>query len=178
MVPEISDASFHRSSVRKGGYPQEESGSRCFGGAPSGWTGDTAEPELGVTGMQGFEEIEEKFARAEGLADKLAAGREAFQFIVLVADHYSALASEQFAMWMFAISSACEGRDYLGLSPSVRRDPAAYVEIPNLRAVDEDDGADGLAAIAGMLAKRLRELADTVPVPQTPGHAPRQRRPR
>ena len=115
--------------------------------------------------MHGFEEIEEKLARAEGLADEFAAGWEAFQFIVMVADHYSGLTSGQFAMWMFAIPPACEGRDYLGLAPSMRRDPAAYVEIPDLRTVGEDDAADGLAAIAASLAKRLRELADTAPGP-------------
>lgn len=115
--------------------------------------------------MQGFEEIEERFVRAEGLADELAAGWEAFQFIVLVADHYSGRTTEQFAMWMFVISPACEGRDYLGLAPSTRRDPAVYVEIPDLRTVSEDNAADGLAAIAGTLAKRLRELADVTSGP-------------
>ena len=110
--------------------------------------------------VQAFGEIKEKLARAEGLADELAAGWEAFQFIVMVADHYSRLTSEQFAMWMFAIPPASDGRDYVGRAPSMRRDPAPCAEVPDLTAVSEDDAADGLAAIAGTLATSLQAMKD------------------
>jgi hypothetical protein len=109
--------------------------------------------------MRMFSEAEEKLARAEGLGEELAAGWEAFQFIVLVADHYSQQASGWFATWMSVLPPACEGRDCIGLAPSPRPEPAGPVEIPALTAVADDDAAAGLAGIAAVLRKRLQETA-------------------
>lgn len=115
---------------------------------------------IGVLRMQGFEDIEAGLARAADLGDGLAAGWEAFQFIVMVADHYSGRTSSGwFATWMWAIPPACEGRDYLGLAPSMRREPAASVTIPDLEGVGEEDAARGLAGIASALAKHLPAAA-------------------
>lgn len=119
---------------------------------------------IGVTEMQGFQEIEEKLARAEGLGDELAAGWEAFQLIVMVADRYSRDLSQWSAAWMFAIPSACDGRDCLGQAPSLRRDPAPEVSLPALVGVDDEKAAAGLAALAGTLHQRLLEIAATATV--------------
>lgn len=123
-----------------------------------GWNPVRLSERIGVLSVQAFGEIEEKLARAEGLADELAAGWEAFQFIVMVADHYSRLTSEQFAMWMFAIPPASDGRDYVGGAPSMRRNPAPCAQLPDLTAVGEDNAADGLAAIAGTLMESLQAM--------------------
>ena len=116
-----------------------------------------------VMSVRVFEEIEEKLTRAEGLGDEFAASWEAFQFIVMVADHYSQHTSAWFAKWMSAIAPACEGRDYIGLAPSLRREPTLSVEIPGLQTISEDDAATGLASIAKTLRKRLEEMSAAAP---------------
>jgi hypothetical protein len=120
---------------------------------------ETEAEQNGVTQMATFEETEHNLAQVQGLDDELAAAWEAFQFTVLVADHYSGQSSPWFAKWMSVIPPACEGRDYLGLAPTLRRDPLADVVVMDLGAVSEDDAVRGLAGIAGLLRKRLQELA-------------------
>lgn len=115
--------------------------------------------------MRPFGEAEDMVARAEGLGEQLAIGWEAFHFIVTVADHYSGFTSGLFAMWMYAISPACEGRDYLGLAPAIRQDLAGHIEAPDLNDVGEEEAADGLAAIAETLAKKLKDMAQATPDP-------------
>lgn len=109
--------------------------------------------------MQAFEQIAENLTRAKSQAEELAACWEAFQLIVTVADHFADHTDSWFAKWMSAIPPACEGRDYLGLAPSTRREPAADIEIPDLSTISEDDAARGLAAIAAALLERLPEAA-------------------
>lgn len=109
--------------------------------------------------MQQLTELESRLSQAGNLGDELTASWEAFQAIVMVADHFAAFTSDWFAMWMFVIPSACEGRDFLGSAPSARRDPAASVKIPDLRDVSEEEAADALSALAAALHKRLSETA-------------------
>jgi hypothetical protein len=113
--------------------------------------------------VQGFGEIEDRLTRAAGLGEEFAAGWEAFQFIVMAADYYCEHTSAWFAKWMSVIPPACEGRDYIGLAPSLRRQPASSVEIPDLQAISEDDAAAGLASIAKTLRKRLEEMSAAAP---------------
>lgn len=109
--------------------------------------------------MQRFSEIEQNLAQADSLGDELAASWEAFQFIVTVADHYADHTSGWYAKWMSVIPPACEGRDYLGLAPSMRREPEEDIEPPDLETVSEDDAATGLASIATALLKHLPAAA-------------------
>ena len=108
--------------------------------------------------MQRFTEIEQKLAQAKPL-DELTASCEAFQFIVTVADHYADHTSGWFAKWMSVIPPACEGRDYLGLAPSMRREVVADVDPLDLEAISEDEAARSLASIVAALLKHLPAAA-------------------
>lgn len=109
--------------------------------------------------MQEFREIEQKLAQAEPLGDELTASWESFQFIVTVAGHYADQTSGWFAKWMSVIPPACEGRDYLGLAPSMRHEPEEDIEPLDLEALNEDDAARALASIAAALLKHLPAAA-------------------
>ena len=113
--------------------------------------------------MQAFNEFEAKLKLAEtmDLGDQLAAGWEAFQFIAMVADRYSGGTPEWGPAWMFTIPLACDGRDFLGQAPSMRRDSAPQVVLPKLAGISDAEAATGLAAIAKTLHESLHGIVAT-----------------
>jgi hypothetical protein len=97
---------------------------------------------------------------ADGVADVLAVGFDAFEVIRVAARDCEDRASELFAAFLLAAGAAVEGRDELLAAPSLPRgrgEPASPGVAPP--GVEVGEIADALAALGGLLTARLWEAA-------------------
>ena len=113
-----------------------------------------------------MKELDAITARLRGgttVADLLDAGFDAFEVIRLVARAGEDLAPELFAAFITTAGTAVEGRNVLNGAPSLPLATAPPPAITMSATAGAGQIADGLAALAALLAQRLAEAgAQTV----------------
>lgn len=108
--------------------------------------------------MTVFDVVRGRLADAYDLDSTMAAGWEAFEFILLVANKYSGLKSGMFATWMWAMGPAADGSGLL--EPALSRGGAGFAAGPgDLDEASEDDAVRALASLASELRGKLRAAA-------------------
>jgi hypothetical protein len=102
----------------------------------------------------------------DGLAEVFGAAWDAFEVIRLVADTYAEQVTDQYAMWMYVIPAACDGRDALGFAPSTASGLVAPARLGDLGGLTEGQSADALAGLADAVAARLDVLDERASTPK------------
>jgi hypothetical protein len=102
----------------------------------------------------------------DGLAEVFGAAWDAFEVIQLVANTYADQVTDQYAMWMYAIPPACDGKDALGFAPSTPGGSVPAARLGDLGALTEDQSADALAGLADAVAAKLGVLDGRASTPK------------
>lgn len=103
--------------------------------------------------------IEKLISQAASLPETLTAAVEAFEAIRMTARSYQEHKPELLAAFMATADAAVDGREALILAPSLPSDGSAVIAPAVPLNEDVTRAADGLAALAGLLASRLAEAA-------------------
>jgi hypothetical protein len=118
-----------------------------------------------VTGVAELDFFAARVRQSASLPELLGAGSDAFEAIRSVARACEDRTPELFAAFMMAAGTATEARNALTGAPSL---PPGHsgTSSPGLlvaAAADVDDVADELADLAGLLARRLPDVAAEAP---------------
>jgi hypothetical protein len=108
--------------------------------------------------MQTIGTIRARIEAASGLTEVLAASWDAFEFTRAATSAYAERAPAELAMFLYAGSAACGGRDAIYTAPS------APAELADLAGVDAggpggNEAAGLLAGLALAVSRRLRAVA-------------------
>jgi hypothetical protein len=109
-----------------------------------------------------MQEIDEMLARvnaADGLADTLAAGWDAFELIQTIANEQADRSPGTFAAFMFAAAAAADGLDAVGFAASMPATPGEPISRTDPDAHHVDQVADRITALASALGRRLETAA-------------------
>lgn len=108
--------------------------------------------------MQALDTIRARLDAADDLAAVMGAAWDAFELTRFVAHAYSSQHTSGYAMWMYAIPPACDGRDVLGFAPSVPDGSLVAMDLADLDGFTEYQSADELAALAMAVAAKLHGI--------------------
>lgn len=109
--------------------------------------------------MHDIDAMRARLGAADGVADMLAAGWDAFELVQAVADDYADREPGMFAAFMFTAASAAEGRDAVGFAPSMPCNPSAPASQAGPDAGDAHEVAGELAGLTSALGSRLQAAA-------------------
>ncbi len=109
--------------------------------------------------MRQIELTERQLREADSVVDVLAAGRDVFELVGVLAASSAEKAADLYPAFMFARGAAVEGRNAIVLAPSMPAGGPASFGSPELSTGDVDEVADALARLASVLSARLREAA-------------------
>lgn len=110
--------------------------------------------------------IQEHLGIADNPAAVLAAGWDAFEFVREAAAAQAQKTSDGYATWMSVMPPACEGRDALGRAALMPDRPSQDWPRKILVTGTDDEIAGDLAALAALLARRLRGGAERAARPE------------
>jgi hypothetical protein len=109
--------------------------------------------------MEAIDTIQARLESACDLPATLGASWDAFELTRAVTSAYATQASARFAMFLYAGSAACRGRDAIYTAPGAPPDLADFPGTSDLGGVGEDEACGLLAALVLLASLRLRAAA-------------------
>jgi len=130
-----------------------------------------------VVAVQDIDPLRVRLSAAGTVADTLAVAWDIFELVQVVANGCADREPNLFAAFLFTAAAAAEGRDAAGFAPSIPDTPGMPVSPLQWDVTTVAEIADQLAALAGVLGRKLELAAGQAADPEDRracAHAARQ----